>query len=217
MIEQLLPDSVACVWTTRDSVKAALLPAEEGCLRHAVDERRREFTTGRHCARQALAGLGLPGRAIPAGPRGEPLWPAGVVGSITHCRGYRAAAVARSAQVPLLGIDAEEHRALPPELLPRVLLPAERAAVARLARLAPQTHWPTVLFSAKEAVYKAWYPLTGRWLGFHDARLEVSLDGHFRAVLLVDPPRLESAPVREFQGRWTATGETIATAAFRVA
>ena len=99
----------------------------------AVDRRRAEFTTVRTCARIALGRLGLPPAPLLTGSKREPLWPAGVVGSITHCDGYRAAAVARASEVAAIGIDAEPHDPLPDGILDRVTLPAERAHLARPA------------------------------------------------------------------------------------
>src|SRR6516225_8640665 len=90
-----------------------LFPAEEPAVRTAGPRRRAEFTAGRRCAREALARLGLPAAPVLAGRAGEPRWPAGVTGSITHCAGYRACAVARTADVTALGIDAEPDARLP--------------------------------------------------------------------------------------------------------
>src|SRR4051812_9450636 len=112
--EHLVPPFVACAETTHDLLDIDLFPSEREALGSAVEKRRREFTTGRACARQALSRLGTPVVALPSGPHGEPLWPAGTVGSITHCRGYRACAVARSEAVTALGIDAEPNEPLPP-------------------------------------------------------------------------------------------------------
>src|SRR5581483_11983056 len=104
-----------------------LFPAEEAVLARAVDKRRREFTTARGCARAALARLGLPPAPIPRGPKGEPQWPDGVMGTITHCDGYRAAAVARARDVVTLGIDAEPAGPLPDGVLGLVAAEDEQA------------------------------------------------------------------------------------------
>lgn len=212
MIEQVLPGTVATAWTTHDSAKAALFSAEENCLRYAVDVRRWEFATGRLCARWALARLGLPALAIPAGDRGEPLWPPGIVGSITHCRGYRAAAVARRTQVRSVGIDAEEHRPLPADVVDAVLLLDEQEHVERLTAKVSEIHWQTILFSAKESVYKTWFPLSGRWLGFHDARLRMDPRGTFRADILVSGPIVDGIVVDGFSGCWHRSGSVVVTA-----
>lgn len=99
------------------------LPAEESLVVRSVAKRRNEFVTVRHCARLAMRDLGVPPSPILKGGKGEPLWPEGVVGSLTHCEGYRGAVVARSAAVRSVGIDAEPHGALPDRVLEAVSLP----------------------------------------------------------------------------------------------
>ena len=94
MIEELLPSSVASAEAFDDSAEAPLFPEEEEIVARAVESRRLAFATARMCARRALGELGLPPAAIAHGERGEPVWPDGVAGTITHCAGYRAAAVA---------------------------------------------------------------------------------------------------------------------------
>jgi len=96
-----------------DPPAAPLFPEDERAVARAVGKRRREFATARFYARTALARLGLDPAPIVPGPRGEPGWPAGVVGSMTHCAGYRAAAVARAEDVLTIGVDAEPDEPLP--------------------------------------------------------------------------------------------------------
>lgn len=204
MLERILPPS-AVVRATREDLVEDLYPEEEALVERSVEKRRREFATARACARDALAGLGAPRRAILAGPKGEPLWPLGFVGSITHCDGYRACAVARSAELKTLGVDAEPDEPLPEGLLGDIALPEERALLRDLAARAPGPHWDRLLFSIKESVYKAWFPLAERWLGFEDA--VVSIDWHeqsFHARLLVPGPILDGRELRSFDGRWLA-------------
>jgi 4'-phosphopantetheinyl transferase EntD len=209
VIERLVPDSVAAV-STRVDLQVELRAEEESVVVRAVHKRRREFTTGRACARLALGRLGISPVAIPAGKRGEPVWPAGVVGSITHCRGYRACAVAKTEDVLGIGIDAEVHEPLPAGVLEQVAFGSERAMTADRAA---GVHLDRLLFSAKEAVYKAWFPLARRWLGFEDAEIGIDLqDGSFRARLLVPAPVVAGAPLAELCGRWCVDDGLMATA-----
>ena len=99
MLSSLLPPEVAVEECFGDPEDAVLMPGEEAVIARAVEKRRLEYITTRHLARNALARLGFPPVAIGTGGNREPLWPAGVVGSMTHCRGYRAAAVARAGGV----------------------------------------------------------------------------------------------------------------------
>lgn len=199
LIAQVVPASAASHECFAD-VTDALWGGEEAAVVGAVARRRREFTTGRWCARAALSRLGHPPVALPPTPSRAPRWPPAVTGSITHCTGYRAAVVARRAQVGGLGIDAEPARPLPRDVLSGVATPADQAHLHELAAAHPDLPWDRLLFSAKEAVYKLWQPLGGCWLDFQDA--EVSFDpeaGTFRAVVLRPPPK-DVCPAVE--GRW---------------
>jgi enterobactin synthetase component D / holo-[acyl-carrier protein] synthase len=213
VIEQILPGTVVSVDTTLDAHDVALFREEEQALGRAVDKRRREFTTGRACARAALAKLGLVAQAIGSGERGEPRWPAGVVGSITHCDGYRACAAARCTEIVTVGIDAEPHAPLPDGLLGDIARAEEIPALERLRRESPAVHWDRLLFSAKESVYKAWFPLARRWLGFEDAVLTLDpLACTFDARLLVPGPSLAGTQLQGFSGRWAVRDGLLLTA-----
>jgi len=186
VIERLLPEAVICESARDDEGAHSLFPEEAALVAGAIAARQREFATARSCAHRALARLGLPPVPILRGARHEPLWPRGLVGSITHCRGYRAAAVTRRAELRAVAIDAEPDEKLPADAARYVLRVDERAA---LARAPGGTNWDRVLFSAKESVYKAWFPMTGRWLGFDEAVVTIDPGrGIFEAVLLADPP-----------------------------
>ncbi len=180
-----------------------LLPEEEAVIADAVEKRRREFGAVRHCARTALARLGHPPVALLPGEQGAPQWPSGVVGSMTHCNGYRAAAVGRSCEVITIGIDAEPHRPLPAGVLASVARPEELGQLSMLSKTDLSVHWDTVLWSCKESVYKAWFPLTGRRLDFEDASVTIDpVTASFSARLLVSPPVVAGSPLRGFYGRW---------------
>jgi 4'-phosphopantetheinyl transferase EntD len=195
LIEAILPTAVAAVEAFDDIPGEPPFPGEEHLIAEAVESRRREFITARRCARAALRSFGHPDAPILPGPRREPRWPAGMTGSITHCAGYRAAAVARAADVPLLGVDAEPNGPLPEGVAESVTVPGELEMLDRLDRSHPGAHWGRLLFSAKESVYKAWFPVTRRWLGFEEARLTIDPDaGTFAAKLLVDGARVDGGP-----------------------
>lgn len=203
MLDEILPASAAVAATREDLPDAVLFPEEEASVGRAIEKRRREFTTARACAREALAQLGIQPAPIPSGPRGEPCWPAGIVGSITHCDGYRACAVARKVDLTTIGIDAEPNRPLPDGVLGDIALPEEREWLSRLAREAPEVHWDRMLFCIKESVYKAWFPLAERWLGFEDAVVVIDRPRRlFSARLLVPGPYLGRRELSGFCGRW---------------
>lgn len=181
------------------------LPEEEPLIAKSVTKRRNEFVTARHCARQALLDLGHEPVPILKGDKGEPRWPEGIVGSLTHCTGFRGAAVGRREQVRSVGIDAEPHDVLPRGVLDAISLPVERHEIGSLPAV---VHWDRVLFCAKEATYKAWYPLTRRWLGFEDAHIRFEVDGSgqagtFTSTILIDPAALSGPPLSALSGRWS--------------
>src|SRR5690349_15824016 len=115
LLAAVLPgvDSLAAAELYDDPPGLAPLPEEEPLIAKSVAKRRNEFITVRHCARQALGELGVPPVPILKGDKGEPCWPAGVVGSLTHCTGFRGAAVARGGGVGSWGMAAERHAVLP--------------------------------------------------------------------------------------------------------
>lgn len=209
LLVDLLPGGVSVVEVRGDVLDGPVLAEEEIVIAGASAPRRREFRTARACARRALARLGRPTGAIPAGPHREPCWPEGVVGSLTHCAGFRAAAVAHASDVWTLGIDAEPAEPLPDGILRHIALAPEQDMVARLTAAEPDVHWDRLLFSAKESLYKAWFPPARRWLDFLDARLDFTAGRRtFTAQLLLPGPR----PFDVAEGRWQCREGLLLTA-----
>lgn len=205
MIADLLPAAVASAECFDDPSGVVLFDEERAVVARAVDKRRREFATVRHCARRALAALGHPPVALLPGRRGAPIWPDGIVGSMTHCDGYRAAALARAGEVHAVGIDAERDGPLPDGVLDLIARPDETAHVADLCGRggAGPEHWERLLFSCKETVFKVWYPLTQRELDFHEASIRLDpRDATFTVDLLAD--RGDAVLPARLAGRWIA-------------
>lgn len=172
----------------------SFLYAEEAAYAESVVRSRAlQFSTGRRVARAALRRTGAPDCEIPR--RGRlPVWPPAVVGSIAHTSTLAAAIVGPATGHDGLGLDIEARTAVSPEVAKRVLSSTERAWL-------PAPEWRTMLFSGKEAVYKATYPLTGEFLGFGDVELDIDPDaGEFRARCR---RTLRSAnPVASGRGYW---------------
>jgi 4'-phosphopantetheinyl transferase EntD len=209
MIEYLLSAEIKSAVVRGENPMAFLYPEEAAEVRAAVDSRRKEFSTGRFCARQALRKLGLPASPIPRGPNREPLWPAGVVGSIAHCAGFCAAAAALDIDMAAIGIDIEIHDELPDEVRKLVLTHEQ----AWLADATKGVHWDRVLFSAKESVYKAWFPLTAEWLDFDDVAVMLDpAEGTFYARLIGRSLRVSGCPVGAFTGRFLVQNGFVFTA-----
>ena len=196
-----------------DPPDLAPLPEEEPLIAKSVAKRRNEFITVRYCARRALGELGVAPVPILKGDKGEPCWPDGIVGSLTHCTGYRGAAVGRTGDVRSVGIDAEPHDVLPGGVLDAISLPKERQ---QLQAMPAGLHWDRILFCAKEATYKAWFPLTHRWLGFEDAHITFAVDGGaagaFESRVLIDPAAEFGPPLEALAGRWSVRDGLVLTA-----
>lgn len=130
LLSLVLPDRVASAEVYDDPPGLSPLPEEEPLIARSVAKRRNEFVTVRYCARQALGELGVGPVPILKGDKGEPCWPDGVVGSLTHCQGFRGAVVGRSTDVRSVGIDAEPHDVLPNGVLDAITLPSSAPSCA---------------------------------------------------------------------------------------
>jgi 4'-phosphopantetheinyl transferase EntD len=213
LVDLVLPPGIATMAVFDDPPHATLLAAEVEALGKVVEKRRREYTTVRHCARIALRKLGRPPTPLVPGLFGAPLWPPGVVGSMSHCEGYRVAAVASTDVMVTIGVDAEPNRPLPDRTLEVIADAEERLMLEELALRSTDACWDRVLFSAKESVYKAWFPLTQSWLGFDEAHLTIEpADGTFHARLLVPGPLVGADRLTGFSGRWTVSNGLVVTA-----
>ena len=143
-----------------------LLPGEERAIARAVASRRREFSAGRACARTAMAALGAGALPILQGADRAPVWPDGLVGSITHTDTWCAAAVARTGDgIQAIGLDVEPAEPIDPALLRIICLAEERKLAGE------RSLYGRLIFSAKESAYKAQYQLTRTLLGFHAMRI----------------------------------------------
>jgi enterobactin synthetase component D / holo-[acyl-carrier protein] synthase len=186
--------------------EAGLLREERAWIEGAVPKRRAEFATARVLARRGLAALGLPpARLVPPAHR-APIWPPGVVGSISHTTDYCGVVLQRSPPVRSLGFDAEVLRPVDPDVIAHITTPRERAWLAGRPR-ADRTDLALLLFSAKEAYYKCQYPLTATFLDFPDVELEVALDrGTFSARLLRPLP---TPSIRAIEGKFAFDADKV--------
>src|SRR5471032_2003280 len=175
-------------------------PEEEIFVARAAPKRQRDFVLGRTCARAALAGLGHGDAVIGQGEGGAPLWPAGIVGSITHTSGYAAALAAEARLFSGIGVDAERVGGVTQDLWPRLFDAAERDYLMGLGGES-RAVMATLFFSAKETAYKAWR-MRGA-LVFRDIRIAPE-EGGFTATRSDETLR----------GRYAVEGDMILTAAW---
>lgn len=189
---------------------SALVGDEDQTLGGFTPGRLLEFATGRDCAHRAIKVLGGSDLAVPVGEGREPLWPDGFVGSISHCPGYVAAAVAVSTEFRSVGIDVEKL-GQDVGISDIALTKREMKLVEDRRRSFPEVEWEIVLFSIKEAIFKTWFPLQGRWLDYTDAEVWIDLQkSSFVADLSPDPPS-ESFPPR-VHGAWAINAGFVAAA-----
>jgi enterobactin synthetase component D len=153
----------------------------------AVDGRRASFRAGRAAAHDALALLGCDDGPILVGQQREPVWPIGVVGSISHASGVGVALVAPTASTGGVGIDVEAIRPAP-ELFDQVPRPDERSWLDAIADVGERDAAVLELFSAKESIFKAFFPRVGEMFGFEAATLVRSPAGFTGAFAVpIDP------------------------------
>ncbi len=203
----LLPESIRVVETRSELDHGQRYWQEEQYVATAVESRQQEFRTVRICAREALADFGYGDHVLVPDAHRAPVWPANIVGSMTHCPGLRAAAVASSSAFVGIGIDAEPHEVLPPEAVELILLPTEQQAVAQLEAEDPSIAWDKLIFSAKESVFKTWFPLARKWLDFLDCEITVDQQSRtFSAHILRTDTLHQGVDLSQMSGTWMADG-----------
>jgi len=173
LLATLFPAGVFTAEADLDSVEGTLYAEEEILVRNASDRRHREFRAGRLCARQVLSELGFTRFPLLSDAARAPMWPPGIIGSISHTADLCGVVAARRGALVALGLDLESVDPLPDELWDHVLTEGERTWLRRHREVEPGL-LAKLIFSAKECTYKCQYTLTHRWLEFED--VEISLD-----------------------------------------
>ena len=206
----LLPQGVLVAEMAPADADPAGLPASERSLiERAVEHRRREFAAGRSLARELLRHAGSETEALLSDSDRVPTWPSTVVGSITHCRSLCAVAVAPRAVSAGIGIDVEPARALDKALNAQILRQAE---YARIESLPPALRplGSLLVFSIKEAVYKAIYPERRQFLDFQQVEIVFADDDGFFAEVLV--PGASLPGLERITGRYRVAHGHVASA-----
>ena len=211
LIAAILPSTVCCV-EQLGALTGSLLPAEDRALGPGAGlKRRQDFTAGRTCARAALSALGIENTPVLIGAAREPVWPASVVGSITHCAGYCAVVVADAGTLKAIGVDAEPNEPLPDGVLSLIAVQEELAWLKN----APDSHvqWDRLLFSIKESTYKVLSPLTGEWFDFADACVHIDpLSSTFAVTMQGARAGSLQADLKHLRGRYLHHDQLLLTA-----
>jgi 4'-phosphopantetheinyl transferase EntD len=184
----LFPAGAAAAELRENGDPELLLPEEAAHLGRAVAKRAQEFAAGRLCARRALAEFGIVDFAIRVADDRQPIWPDRMVGSITHTARFCAAVVAERRRISAVGLDSEVVGDVKGEIWPSICTPKETAWLASLPAL-QRPAAVTLIFCAKEALYKCQYPLVRESLGFHDVSVEAAGWGSSKGLFTIHPAR----------------------------
>jgi len=186
IIRNFLPDPIVVEAGKQASIHE-LTVSEKQWMRHFGNKRKEEFILGRALARRVLSYLGYSHHSLLPGPRGEPLWPDQIVGSITHAQGRAVVAVAKQASIHSIGIDLEYLGRLKPTVWSKVLTLKEYDWVMQQTA-DKRDAYASVFFAIKEAFYKYQYPLTRKQLGFLDVTIQI--DPHHQRWVVKKSPQL---------------------------
>lgn len=149
------------------------------------EKRKQDFLAGRLCAKRALSKLGIEVDVIAMDSNRAPLWPLGITGSITHTQTWALAAVSKSLQA--LGLDAEVLMSKERyEKLEKMIVNTDEKKLIH----SNLTLFPTLVFSAKESLYKALYPHCLEYFGFLEASMREINDKKFVLELKSKNPKV---------------------------
>ncbi|MES9945810.1 MAG: 4'-phosphopantetheinyl transferase superfamily protein [Candidatus Thiodiazotropha sp.] len=167
-LSPLFPPSVVIVNSTEEMWLKPLCIDEEQLIEGSVTKRQREFRAGRNAAHAALRQLDAPAGPLLRGTKRQPIWPDGFIGSISHCNDNCVAACAIAGEIVSLGIDVEPLEPLKPGIARYIDTDEDKAFMQRHKDLPPR-----LIFSAKESLYKCYYPLVERFFGFQSVSLDI--------------------------------------------
>lgn len=191
IVSQLFPVEIGVSFSELNGTIEHLYPEEKAVIEEAIVKRQREFSTGRICARKALGKLGLSEFPVLMDEDRVPVWPEGFIGSITHSSSYGLCVVTKKNGNQSMGIDLEDDERLQPRIWPNSFTEDELAwlFIIQEETKAVPLKWATLMFAAKEAFYKAQFPITRTWVGFKDAKVELSFNENaFTLTLQKDIP-----------------------------
>jgi len=209
-LKSLFPAEVVYAELTGESALEPLFAEEAAHVARAVDKRKREFTLGRSCARQALGALGIAAQPLVPNADRSVRWPAEAWGSVTHTEGFCAAVAALRTHVAGLGIDAEMRGRVTEKLWSHVATQGEIAWFRSAPSEREAAERATLLFSAKEAFYKAQFCVSETFVGFHEVELTFDELGGFVVTVVSDIAQAFAAGA-ELRGRYAFLREHVLT------
>lgn len=205
-LRSIKPDGMASEILSINS-SYGLYGIENRDISNATPKRQNEFATGRAAARRALQTLSISAQSIPRARDRQPIWPERIVGSISHAEGFAAAIVGHEENHAGVGLDIEGASMLKKELRKFILTPheCEQRAAKPFVVESPRCK---VSFIAKEALFKAVYPISRKFFGFQDAQVDIQENGIWTVAL---PESVSALPTNMTicNGRWAAVDDLI--------
>lgn len=190
-----------------------LLPTEKKAIKPAGEYRQNEFATGRWCAREACARIGISPQPILRGREEEPLWPKGICGSISHTRGAWCAVTAFSRRYCSLGIDIESQtRAISRDALMFIANEDEHAWLERIVE--KRTEYEKLIFCAKESIFKCLYPIIRKRFSFSAFSLLQPLQTGEFVLVINEHLHSDFRQGRRFQGIYFTSPDWLVTLSY---
>ena len=214
LLRDILPEGVHSTFSSALAADASLLGTELEMSRKMAEKRYNEFIHGRHCAREVLQQLGYPAAEIGKGESREPLWPDGVVGTISHTQHFAAAAVSMQTHYLGIGVDMESATPLEEKLFKAICRDEElkkfnddglnTEMAGKRAKL---------LFSIKESIYKCLWPSIRHFIDFTEIHVQLNeSDGSYSATPYTD--KLSKEFLQRLRGRYKQHEGLILTSAW---
>jgi enterobactin synthetase component D len=169
-IKRLLPAAVKSYCCQVQDYTDQLHTEETMIISKAIDKRRYEFSAGRLCARNALQQIGIDNCTLTQGENGEPIWPDQITGSISHSNKWAAAAISTTKEIMAIGFDIETINRISSDILKRIITDTEKEQLEKKDKQKAQ-EYSALIFSAKEAIYKALSKLYNKTLRFKDVSI----------------------------------------------
>ncbi|WP_161860670.1 4'-phosphopantetheinyl transferase family protein [Algicella marina] len=205
----LFPAEISVAATDPRREYEGLMAEEVKAIVRATPRRRREFVAGRVAARHAMSALGYGHNSVPSGSDRAPVWPPGLVGSISHTGSVCMSVVARSSTASAIGIDVETDEPLSQDLWDTVLTSSDQSMLRSFPR-ADRGRIAKIIFSAKECVYKCQYPISKKLFGFDMLNITLDMEGYrFWATLNDDVAPFSRGT--SFAGNFALTDNVVIT------
>jgi enterobactin synthetase component D len=204
-IKRLFPPDVRVCLSTALSSRARLLTEELPGTEKMVEQRLLEFTHGRDCARVVLNMCGLGDVAVPRGNSREPIWPRGIVGSISHTGSLAAAVAARTDDLAGIGLDIESADPLSEDIVEMVCRQDEDVG--------SDGGHAKLLFSIKEAIYKCIYPTVGTYVDFKEVKVSLNKNSCIFTAN-TDAARQDLTVIERVQGAYCTVGGLVFSGAW---